>query len=216
MPPDEPQTLGELAALHSRVFKIEKSYEKKKKKKSRGAPEKIIQEKVLEAVQALARNIIKSVYKPVTNIRRAFVYFAQNEFRDPHFFDTIRHRVEEISSYLKKINRIQSVVFDENGKDLNIEASVAGVADSKAMDEQQEIIHNIQVAEIEQVKDIVVSKMLDYLSFVTVRLEQLEKVHSAYIKEEIVREVEANSTTVLVQAKSFYRLMMGRWERKRR
>ena len=79
-----------------------------------------------------------------------------------------------------------------------------------------EIVQNIQTAEVDQTKEVIVTKMLDYLSFVTVRLEQTERVTSQYIKQEVIKEMEIYTLSILRQAKSFYRLIMGKQDRKYR
>ena len=76
-----------------------------------------------------------------------------------------------------------------------------------------EIVSDIQLAELEQVKDIVVNKMIEYLSFVAVRLEQIERISSPGIKDEIARDIESASQSILKQARSFYTLMMGKAQR---
>jgi hypothetical protein len=215
VPIEEPQTLGELASLHSIFFRIQKPHEKKSEQRSRRIPERVIQEKVVEAIQALARNTIENIYNPVTEIRKSLVHYTQKEYNDPYQLITIRERVEGISSYLKKFKSIQRVVLDENGKDLDIEASIMAETKQEPLDALEEIVGNIQAAEIEHIKEVIVSKMLDYLSFITVRLEQVEKVSSAFIKQEIIKEIESYTSSILLQAKSFYDLMMGRTERRK-
>lgn len=215
VPIEEPQTLGELASLHSILFRIQKPHEKKSEQRSRRIPERVIQEKVVEAIQALARNTIENIYNPVTEIRKSLVHYTQKEYNDPYQLITIRERIEGISSYLKKFKSIQRVVLDENGKDLDIEASIMAETKQEPLDALEEIVGNIQAAEIEHIKEVIVSKMLDYLSFITVRLEQVEKVSSAFIKQEIIKEIESYTSSILLQAKSFYDLMMGRTERRK-
>ncbi len=211
---EEPQTLGELAILHSMLFAIEKSHEQKREKKSHRIPERVIQEKVLEAIRALSRNTLKNLYKPLTDIKRSLVYYCQKGYSDRNILRNIRQRVEEMSSYLKMLKRVQRVVLDENGKDIDFSASMSEDAQKGSLDTLEEIINNIQAAEVEHSKEVVVSKMLDYLSFTTVRLEQLEKVSSTFIKQEIVKEIESYTVNILVQAKSFYKLVMGKtWGR---
>jgi len=43
----------------------------------------------------------------------------------------------------------------------------------------------------------------------------VEKVSSAFIKQEIIKEIESYTSSILLQAKSFYDLMMGRTERRK-
>jgi hypothetical protein len=76
-----------------------------------------------------------------------------------------------------------------------------------------EISSNIQIAEIEPLKDVITNKMLDYLSFVTIRLEQLQKVAASDIKEEIVDELKSHTLMILNQSKAFYKLLTSSgWE----
>ena len=76
-----------------------------------------------------------------------------------------------------------------------------------------EISSNIQIAEIEPLKDVITNKMLDYLSFVTIRLEQLQKVAAPDIKEEIVDELGTHTRMILNQSKAFYKLLANSgWE----
>lgn len=215
IPVEEPQTLGELASLKNMLFTIPKHYEKRKKEKSHRIPERVIQEKVIEALQAFARNILQNIYNPVTGIKRELHYYTWKEWSDKQILTSIRHRMDEVSSYLNKLQGIQKVVLDHHAKYLDLDASLRKERKQRPLNALDEIIENIQTAEIEQTKEIIISKMLDYLSFVTVRLEQLEKVSSVYIKQEIIKELEASTSMVLLQAKSFYNLMMGRTEKKK-
>lgn len=215
VPIEEPKTLGELASLHSILFRIQKPHEKKSEERSMRIPERVIQGKVVEAMQALARNTIENIYNPVAEIRKSLVHYTQKEYNDPNQLITIRERIERISSYLKKFKSIQRVVLDENGKYLDIDASIMAETKQEPLDALEEIVGNIQAAEVEHIKEVIVSKMLDYLSFVTVRLEQVEKVSSAFIKQEIIKEIESYTSSILLQAKSFYDLMMGRTERRK-
>ncbi len=107
---------------------------------------------------------------------------------------------------------MSTVVIKNDTGELDLEASV-NITEKKRADALVEIIQSIQATEIEQVKEIIVSKMLDYLSFVSGRIDQIEKVSSPYIKQEIVKEIEAYSLNILIQAKSFYKLVMGKTNR---
>lgn len=182
-------------------------------KSSARIPERLIQEKVYEAIIAFSRNIIRNVYKPVTSVKRNVVCFMQDEYRNPEYLVETKIRIEEISNYLKKLKSMNTVVINKDTGELNLEASVNITEKKKKVDALVEIVHNIQAVEIEQVKEIIVSKMLDYLSFVSIRIDQIEKVSSPYIKQEIVKEIEDYSLNILIQAKSFYKLVTGKTNR---
>lgn len=212
IPLEEPQTLGDLAVLHDRLFTPPSSPEKKEKRSHR-IPEKIIQEQVSNAIIALARSILQNVYKPVTAIRRTILSFEKSGYTRQDNLIHIKQSMDETSAYLKKLNQLQGFVLDEKTKRLDIAASIAWQPQQgheKALDE---IVYNIQAAEIEQVREIIVSKMLDYLSFVTVRIEQLERVSSVYIKQEVAREIAFHTNAILDQARSFYKLVLGKKDR---
>jgi len=212
IPVDEPQQLGELAALYSMLFKIKKSSGKKEESPAR-IPERVIQEKVYEAIIAFSRNIIRNIYKPITGIKRSVIYFMQDEYRNLDYIAETKNRLDEISNYLKKLGTLEKVIINKDTGELDLEASVAIAEKDERPDALVEIIQSIQAAEIEQVKEIIVSKMLAYLSFVTMRIDQIEKVSSPYIKQEIVKEIEDYSLNILIQAKSFYKLVMGKTDR---
>ncbi len=215
IPVEEPQRLGDLAALHKMLFKIKKQSASKSKKKTYRIPERVIQQKVVEAIQAIARDVLINVYKPLANIKQIFLTFRTEDFSDSGKLVSIHRRVEEISAYLKKLQRIHQVVLDEHSEGIDLEASLAVASGEQPLDALEEIVKNIQAAEIDQTKEVIVSKMLDYLSFVTVRLEQFEKVSSLYIKQEIIKELESSTSMILLQAKSYYNLVMGRPEKRR-
>jgi hypothetical protein len=212
IPVEEPQTLGELAALRNTIFHLERPLQKSRRKSHR-IPERVIQARVVEALQALARNILQNVYKPVSGIRRSLLSYAQSSYADAAALAAIRRGMEEISSYLKRLQQIQRVVLDNTGRQFDVAASLREEPRSEGVAALEEIIANIQAAEVAQSRDVVVSKMLDYLSFVTVRIEQLERVASPYIKQEIVNEMESSTAMILLQARSFYSLVMGKKER---
>lgn len=207
IPPEEPLTLGDLGALADRLFPLDYLRRRKKGRRSQRIPESVIQEKVLQTVIALARFTLQNIYKPLSDIKRNLVYYVQRDFADPAVLDRIKHLLEDISAYLKTFNSIQRVVFTPDGRRLDIEACLAESAPQEERPALDEIVANIQAAEAEQVKDVIVTKMLDYLSFVTVRLEQLGKVSSNYIKQEVVKEMETYTATILLQARSYYKLM---------
>ena len=55
--------------------------------------------------------------------------------------------------------------------------------------------------------------MLDYLSFVTVRLEQIQKVTAPAVKGEIVEELQAHTNIIISQSQAFYKLLVSSgWE----
>jgi len=213
IPEHEPQTLGALAALAKYRFKIRQPAAHKPRRR-RHVPEKLIQEQVLLTTQAFARSIIKYVYKPVSDIRRGCISMSHKRFVDAEVPGNLRRRLDSISVYLKRLQVIEQVVIDPSSTMLDLDASSrprekqAGRGEALA-----EIVSDIQLAELEQVKDIVVNKMIEYLSFVAVRLEQIERISSPGIKDEIAQDIESASQSILKQARSFYTLMMGRAQR---
>lgn len=213
IPADEPQTLGELAALYDRLFKIRKPVQKKSDASPARIPERVIQEKVYEAILAFSRNIIRNVYKPITGIRRNMIRFMEEDYQSRDCLFSIREGVDQISAYLKKLKSIETVVINRDSGELDLDASVTSGHADKRTEALEEIIQNIQSEEIEQIKDIIVSKMLAYLSFVSMRIDQIEKVSSPYIKQEIVKAVEEYSQNILVQAKAFYKFVTGKSQR---
>jgi len=213
IPEHEPRTLGALAVLAKYRFKIRQPAAHKPRRR-RHVPEKLIQEQVLLTTQAFARSIIKYVYKPVSDIRRGCISMAHKRFADKTVPGSLRRRLDSISAYLKRLQVIEQVVIDPSSTMLDLDASSrprekqAGRGEALA-----EIVSDIQLAELEQVKDIVVNKMIEYLSFVAVRLEQIERISSPGIKDEIARDIESASQSILKQARSFYTLMMGKAQR---
>jgi hypothetical protein len=121
--------------------------------------------------------------------------------------------MDAISAYLKKLNRMQRFVIDPLSHECDLEASSIACPFPQQLKALDEIVQNIQAAEVEQTREVVVTKMLDYLSFITVRLEQTERVSSLYIKQEVVKEMEVYTLSILNQAKSFYRLIVGKADR---
>ncbi|MCP4717133.1 MAG: hypothetical protein GY868_18565 [Deltaproteobacteria bacterium] len=210
IPLEEPQHLGELAALIDTCFRIKKTPGKAKPVKSHRIPERIIQEQVVKAMLALARNILQNLYKPVAGIKRAIQGYVSHGCDDPSQLAAIKALAEDISRYLKMLQLMQRVALDDSGTNLDTNACIATLpqrAPQKALDE---IVQNIQTSEVEQTREVVVSKMLDYLSLLSVKIEQLEKVSSAYIKEEISKEIDETSGSIMIQARSFYNLMVGK------
>ncbi len=215
IPPDEPQTLGELASMEKLLFSLQKSRSAAAIRKDRRIPERVIQEKVDEVVYAFARNIIQNIYKPVTDIKRILTSYAVNGYGDADRLAAARRRVDEVSLYLKRLKRIRRCVISHDTKQFDIDASIGYAPAANTGEALEDIVSNIQASESEQIREVIVSKMLDFLSFVTVRLEQLGRVSSPYIKEEVVKEIESYSSTILAQAKSFYRLIADRQRRSR-
>ena len=209
IPPEEPQTLRDMGVLHDRLFLLS-AQECKEQKKSKRIPERVIQEKVSEALQAFARNILKNIYSPLTGIRRALLYYSQKGYGDNQQLAVIKSSMDAISAYLKKLNRMQRFVINPRIDEFDLEASSIACPFPQKLKALDEIVQNIQAAEVEQTREVVVTKMLDYLSFITVRLEQTERVSSLYIKQEVVKEMEVYTLSILNQAKSFYRLIVGK------
>ena len=215
IPPDEPQTLRDIGMLHDRLFSLP-AHEAAKQKTSKRIPERVIQDKISEALQLFARNIIKNIYKPVTDIRRALLYYAQKGYSDRQQLVFIKSSIDCVSAYLKKLQRMQRFVIDPVTGMFDLEASTIDTPAGSTFNALEEIVRNIQTAEVDQTREVIVTKMLDYLSFITVRLEQTERVSSQYIKQEVVKEMEVYTLSILRQAKSFYRLITGKKDRKYR
>jgi hypothetical protein len=215
IPPDEPQTLRDIGMLHDRLFTLP-AHETAKQKKSKRIPERVIQEKISEALQLFARHIIKNIYKPLTGIRRAMLYYAQKGYGDRQQLASIKSSIDSVSAYLKKLQRMQRFVIDPATGMFDLDASTMDAPAGAKANALEEIVQNIQTAEVDQTREVIVTKMLDYLSFISVRLEQTERVSSQYIKEEVVKEMETHTLSILHQAKSFYRLIMGKQDRKYR
>ncbi len=215
IPPDEPQTLRELGMLNDRLFTLPAG-QAAAKKKSKRIPERVIQEKVSEALQLFGRSILKNLYKPLTGIRRSLLYYSQGGYSNEQHLATIKSLMDDISAYLKKLNLVQRFAVDPKTGEFDLEAAGAEIPASADLNALEEIVQNIQAAEIYQTREVIVTKMLDYLSFITVRLEQTERVSTLYIKQEVVREMELYTLSILRQAKAFYRLIMGKQDRKYR
>ncbi len=211
--PDEPQTLRELGMLNNHLFPLPAA-QAVTRRKSKRIPESVIQDKISEALQLFGRSILKNLYNPLTSIRRALLYYAQRGYSDNQQLVTMKSRIEAISSYLKKLNCAQRFAVDPKTQEFDLEAASIEIPVSPGLDALEEIVQNIQAAEIYQTREVIVTKMLDYLSFITVRLEQTERVATLYIKQEVVREMEMHTLSILRQAKAFYRLIMGKQDRK--
>jgi len=210
IPEHEPETLGGLAALAACRFDIKQRSAAGRPQRRRHVPEKRIQRSVLLTTQAFARSIIKNVYKPVSDIRRGCMTMERRRFADQKMPAILRQRLESISAYLKRLQAIEQVVIDQKSATLDLDASSLPRERQKGREALAEIISDIQLAELEQVKDVVVAKMIEYLSFVSVRLEQIERISSPGIRNEIVRDIAGFSQSILNQARSFYKLMTGR------
>jgi hypothetical protein len=205
--------MGELAALAGCRFTIEQPCVVHRPARRRPVPEKRIQQQVLLTTQAFARSIIRHVYKPVSDIRRGGIVMANKHCADPQVPVALRQRLESISAYLKRLQAIEQVVIDPVDMMLDLDASSRPREKQKGREAVAEIISDIQLAELEQVKDIVVAKMIEYLSLVSVRLEQIERLSSPGIKDEIAHDIVSLSQNILNQARSFYKLMTGRSQR---
>jgi len=206
IPAEEPQTLGGLAAYRDRLFSLPRPQHAKKTATHR-IPERVIQARVAEAIMTLARDVLQHVYRPVTAVRRLTRHYAQSGYACSDDLRDVRQRIDAISSYLKRLNLMQGFVRDPRTGGFDLDASIACPPPPRRGGALEEIVGNIQAAEIEQTREVIVSKMLDYLSYVTVRVEQLEKVSSPSIKEELSREILQHTAAVLDQARSFYRLV---------
>ncbi len=215
IPPDEPQTLRDIGMLHDRLFTLP-AHEAVKQKISKRIPERVIQDKISEALQLFARNVLQNIYNPLTGIRRAMLYYAQKGYSDSQQLASIKSSIDCVSAYLKKLQRMQRFVIDPVTGMFDLEASTIDSTAPSPSNALEEIVQNIQTAEVDQTREVIVTKMLDYLSFITVRLEQTERVSSKYIKQEVVKEMEIYTLSILRQAKSFYRLIMGKQDRKYR
>jgi len=209
IPPDEPQTLRDIGMLHDRLFSIP-VHESKKEKKSGRISERVIQEKTAEALRLFARNILKNVYKPLTDIRRALLYYARKDYGDRQQLVSIKSSIDRMSAYLKKLQQMRRFATDPATGMFDLDASTVDSSDSGKVNALEEIVRNVQSAEVDQTRKVIATKMLDYLSFLTVRLEQTERVSSQYIKQEVVKEMEVYTLSILSQANSYYRLIMGK------
>jgi hypothetical protein len=213
IPEHEPATLAELAGLAGCRFEIRQPAETRKLPRRRHVPEKLIQQKVLMTTQAFARSIIRYIYKPVSDIRRGCAIMVGKGFTDPQALVGLRRRLDSISAYLKRLQAIEQVVIDPETMVLDLDASSLPREKHAGREALPEIISDIQLAELEQVKEIVVTKMIEYLSFVSVRLEQIERISSPGIRDEIARDIVHLSQSILNQARSFYTLMTARARR---
>jgi len=144
------------------------------------------------------------------------LYYAQKGYSDRKQLAFIKSSIDCVSAYLKKLQRMQRFAIDPMTGMFDLDASTIEASAGIRANALEEIVQNIQTAEVDQTREVIVTKMLDYLSFITVRLEQTERVSSQYIKQEVVKEMEVYTLSILHQAKSFYRLIMGKKDRKYR
>lgn len=206
IPAEEPHTLGALAVLKEHLFRFPQPLQEKKIRKHR-IPERVIQARVAEAMFALARTILHRIHRPLYAIKRLMLDYKSSGFARQEVLLGIRRYMDQVAVCLKRLSQMQGFVLNPRTRMLDLEASISSVSPQDRSTALEEIVSDIQAAEIEQTREVIVSKMLDYLSSVTVRLEQLEKVSSPYIKQEIVDEILHHTTSVLDQARSFYRLV---------
>ena len=213
LPPDEPQTLGELAAYYSLRFRMEEEIpDTARTERSPRIPERVLQERRIRAIQALSTSTIKNLHNPLKNIYRDLKLFRERQLTDDKLLQRIQTRLQAISVFLKKLHSLKRVVIDEKSESLDLDAGSGSDAQQKiaALDE---ISSNIQIAEIDPLREVITTKMLDYLSFVTVRLEQIQKVTAPAIKEEIVEELQAHTNIIISQSQAFYKLLVSSgWE----
>ncbi|MCX5894711.1 MAG: hypothetical protein NTZ51_02600 [Proteobacteria bacterium] len=207
--PEEPQTLGELASCHSMLFPLQDLRSQNREKKSYRIPERILQERRVAAIKALAQSTKVHVQTPLVSVERYLQRYVDGGLADQKILKRIHARLHAISTYLKKLHNLQQVVFDDTGKTLELEACARGKAVNQKKEALEEIAENIQIAEVEEMRDVVTTKMLDYLSSVTVKLDQLEKVSSPSIKKEIIQDLQSRTRLVLSQSGAFYRLVLG-------
>ncbi len=213
LPPDEPQTLGELAVYYPLRFSMEEEIpDTARTERSPRIPERVLQERRVRAIQALSSSTIKNLHNPLKKIHKDLKLFRERQLADDKLLQRIRTRLQAISDFLKKLHSLKRIVIDEKSESLDLDAS-SGVETSLKIAALDEISSNIQIAEIDPLREVITSKMLDYLSFVTVRLEQIQKVTAPAIKEEIVEELQAHTSIILSQSQAFYKLLVSSgWE----
>ena len=213
LPAAEPQTMGELASYYPLRFHLEDMPKHSGQEKSQRIPERVLQERRIQAIQALSQSTIANIQNPLKKIDRDLNQFKESHLLDHKIMDRMQKRLQGISAFLKKLHNLRRVVIDPQSKGLDLERGT-GEQDLKGkMAALDEISSNIQIAEIEPLKDVITNKMLDYLSFVTIRLEQLQKVAAPDIKEEIVDELGTHTRMILNQSKAFYKLLANSgWE----
>jgi hypothetical protein len=173
----------------------------------------VLQERRIQAIQALSQSTIANIQNPLKKIDGDLNQFKESQLLNNKILERIQKRLQTISAFLKHLHNLRRVVIDPHSKGLNLEKCVGEQDPKEKMAALDEISSNIQIAEIEPLKDVITNKMLDYLSFVTIRLEQLQKVAASDIKEEIVDELKSHTLMILNQSKAFYKLLTSSgWE----
>jgi len=213
LPPDEPQTLGELASYYPLRFRMEEEIpDAARVERSPRIPERVLQERRVRAIQALSISTINNIHNPLKKIGKDLKLLRERQLTDDKLLHRIQTRLQAISIFLKKLHSLKRVIIDEKHGSLDLDAGSGSDAQQKiaALDE---ISSNIQIAEIDPLREVITTKMLDYLSFVTVRLEQIQKVTAPAVKEEIVEELQAHTNIIISQSHAFYKLLIStRWE----
>ena len=213
LPPDEPQTLGELASYYPLRFRMEEEIpDAARAERSPRIPERVLQERRVRAIQALSTSTINNIHNPLKNICKDLKLLQERQLTDDKLLHRIQTRLQAISAFLKKLHSLKRVIIDEKHGGLDLDAGSGSDAQQKiaALDE---ISSNIQIAEIDPLREVITTKMLDYLSFVTVRLEQIQKVTAPAVKEEIVEELQAHTNIIISQSQAFYKLLISTgWE----
>lgn len=213
LPAVEPQTLGELASYYGLRFHLKDQPDHQGHQESQRIPERVLQERKRQALQALSQSTIAHIHSPLKKIDRDLCRFKASRLLNDSILERIQKRLRGISWYLKELHAIKRIVIDEQTQELDLAACIKEQRPEERMAALDEISSNIQLAEIEPLKDVITNKMLDYLSFATIKLEQLQKVAAPAIKEEIVDELNAHTRMILNQSKAFYKLLVNSgWE----
>jgi hypothetical protein len=213
LPPDEPQTLGELAVYYPLRFRMEEEIpDTARTERTPRIPERVLQERRVRAIQALSSSTIKNLHNPLKKIHKDLKLFRERQLTDDKLLQRIRTRLQAISDFLKKLHSLKRIVIDEKSESLDLDSG-SGAETSQKIAALDEISSNIQIAEIDPLREVITTKMLDYLSFVTVRLEQIQKVTAPAIREEIVEDLQAHTSIILSQSQAFYKLLVSSgWE----
>ncbi len=132
-------------------------------------PERVLQERRVRAIQALSTSTINNIHNPLKKIGKDLKLLRERQLTDDKLLHRIQTRLQAISVFLKKLHSLKRVIIDEKHESLDLDAGSGSDAQQKiaALDE---ISSNIQIAEIDPLREVITTKMLDYLSFVTVRL----------------------------------------------